>query len=54
VLSEALAADRSNDAIARDRGRSVRAIEIHRANVMTKMHATSLSQSIRMALNAAS
>jgi two-component system, LuxR family, response regulator FixJ len=54
VVLRELADGRSNETIARDQGRSVHSIEIHRANVMTKMQATSLSQLIRMALNAGS
>jgi two-component system, LuxR family, response regulator FixJ len=47
---EALVDGRSNSAIAHDLGCSVRAIEVHRANVMTKLEARSLSHLVRMML----
>ena len=50
---EALVDGRSNGAIANDLDSSVRTIEVHRANVMTKMQATSLSHLVRMMLLAA-
>ena len=40
----------SNKEVARELGISPRTIEIYRANVMTKMQATSLSELVRMAL----
>jgi two-component system response regulator FixJ len=47
---EGLVAGRPNKAIAFDLGISPRTVEIYRANVMTKMGATSLSGLVRMAL----
>lgn len=47
---EGLIAGRPNKVIAYDLGISIRTIEIYRANVMTKMRATSLSDLIRMTL----
>ena len=42
-----------NKVIAFDHGISPRTVEIYRANVMTKMHAASLSELVRLALTAA-
>jgi two-component system response regulator FixJ len=47
---EGLVAGRPNKTIAYDLGISPRTVEIYRANVMTKMHAASLSELVRMAL----
>jgi two-component system response regulator FixJ len=47
---EAIAAGDSNKAAAIRLGISPRTVEIYRANVMTKMHANSLSELVRMAL----
>lgn len=47
---EGLIAGRPNKVIAYDLGISIRTIEIYRANVMTKMRATSLSDLIRMTM----
>lgn len=47
---EGLIAGRPNKVIAYDLGISIRTIEIYRANVMTKMRATSLSDLIRMSM----
>ena len=41
---------RTNKVIARDLGASYRTIEIHRARVMSKMHAKTLADLVRMAL----
>ena len=49
---EGLVAGHPNKTIAYDLGISPRTIEIYRANVMTKMEASSLSELVRMALNA--
>jgi two-component system response regulator FixJ len=47
---EGLVAGHANKTIAYDRGISPRTVEIYRANVMAKMHASSLSDLVRMAL----
>lgn len=47
---EAIVAGDSNKAAAIKLGISPRTVEIYRANVMTKMHANSLSELVRMAL----
>src|SRR5262245_55331139 len=49
---EGLVSGHPNKTIAYDLGISPRTIEIYRANVMTKMEATSLSDLVRMALTA--
>jgi two-component system response regulator FixJ len=49
VLS-GLLAGKANKVIAHDLDISPRTVEIYRANVMTKMHANSLSEVVRMAL----
>lgn len=49
---DGLIAGRANKVIAYDLGISPRTIEIYRANVMTKMEASNLSQLVRMALTA--
>lgn len=49
---EGLVAGNPNKTIAYDLGISPRTIEIYRANVMTKMEASSLSELVRMALTA--
>ncbi len=51
---EGLVAGSSNKAIAFDLGISPRTVEVYRANVMTKMQASSLSQLVRLALLAGS
>jgi two-component system, LuxR family, response regulator FixJ len=50
---DGLIAGQHNKTIAHELGISARTVEIYRANVMTKMKATSLSQLVRMALIAA-
>ncbi len=45
-----LVAGKPNKAIAHDLGISARTVEVYRANVMTKMHADSLSDLVRMAI----
>ena len=47
---EGLVAGRANKQIAFDLGISPRTVEVYRANLMTKMHAASLSELVRMAL----
>ncbi len=47
---DAIVAGDSNKAAAQRLGISPRTVEIYRANVMTKMHANSLSELVRMAL----
>ena len=49
---QGLVAGRANKVIAYDLGISPRTIEIYRANVMTKMKASSLSELVRMAMRA--
>ena len=50
---EALVDGRSHKSIADDLGSNVHTVEVHRASVMTKMQATSLSHLVRMMLLAA-
>lgn len=47
---QGLIAGRANKVIAYDLGISPRTVEVYRANVMTKMHAASLSELVRMAV----
>jgi two-component system response regulator FixJ len=49
---DGLVAGKANKVIAFDLGISARTVEVYRANVMTKMHAHSLSELVRMALQA--
>ncbi len=49
---EGLVAGKANKVIAYDLGISPRTVEIYRANVMTKMQASSLSELVRMAITA--
>ena len=49
-VMEGLVAGKPNRIIAHDLGISARAVEIYRANVMTKMHADNLSVLVRMVL----
>jgi two-component system response regulator FixJ len=49
-VMEGLVAGKPNKIIAHDLGISARTVEIYRANVMTKMHADSLSMLVRMVL----
>jgi two-component system, LuxR family, response regulator FixJ len=53
LVLEALVEGCSNNSIANDLDSSVRTVEVHRANVMTKMQARSLSHLVRMTLLAA-
>ena len=48
---ERIALGHSNASVARDLALTERSVEIHRANVMTKMAAPSLSRLVRMALS---
>jgi two-component system, LuxR family, response regulator FixJ len=52
-ILEALVDGRSHNSIADDLGSNVHTVEVHRASVMTKMQATSLSHLVRMMLLAA-
>lgn len=49
---DALLAGHPNKTIAYDLGVSARTVEVHRANVMTKMAATSFAELVRMTLSA--
>jgi two-component system, LuxR family, response regulator FixJ len=49
-VMEAVVAGRLNKLIAADLGLSTRTVEIHRARIMQKMHADSLSDLVRMAM----
>lgn len=51
-ILEQLAAGRSNKAIARELGISPRTVEIHRANMMSKLEASHSASAIRIALDA--
>jgi two-component system response regulator FixJ len=51
---DGLVAGRANKVIAYDLGISPRTVEVYRANLMTKMQASSLSELVRMALLAGS
>lgn len=48
---EGIVRGRSNKAVAEELGLAERTVEIHRANVMTKMQATNLSNLVRIALS---
>lgn len=48
---ERLVLGHSNGSVARDLGLTERSVEIHRANIMTKMAAPNLSRLVRMALS---
>ena len=47
---QSLVDGRLNSSIAHDLGLNVRLVEVHRANVMAKMQATSLAHLVRMTL----
>jgi len=49
---DGLVAGHPNKTIAYDLNLSPRTVEVHRANVMTKMQASSLSELVRMAMTA--
>jgi two-component system response regulator FixJ len=49
-VMDGLVAGLSNKLIAREYGISPRTIEVYRANVMTKMHAGSVSELVRLAM----
>ncbi|HXQ45012.1 MAG TPA: response regulator FixJ [Caulobacteraceae bacterium] len=51
---EGLVAGQANKVVALDLGISPRTVEVYRANLMSKMHAGSLSELVRMALQAGS
>lgn len=51
-VMDGLLAGKANKVIAYDLAISPRTVEIYRANLMTKMHANSLSELVRMALRA--
>jgi len=51
-VMDGLVAGLSNKLIARDYNISPRAVEVYRANVMTKMQATNLSELVRLAIRA--
>jgi two-component system response regulator FixJ len=51
-VMEGLVSGRSNKTIARDYGISPRTVEVYRANVMTKMRASSLAELVQIALRA--
>jgi two-component system response regulator FixJ len=51
-VMDGLVAGLSNKMIARDYNISPRTIEVYRANVMTKMQASSLSELVRLAMRA--
>jgi two-component system response regulator FixJ len=49
-VMEGLVAGKPNKIIAHDLGISARTVEVYRANVMTKMHAGSVSELVRLAM----
>ena len=51
-VMEGLVAGHSNKPIAREYDISPRTVEVYRANVMTKMQASSLSELVRLAIRA--